>query len=339
MNDSQIETDLFDKFRNLRVLVVGDVMVDSYIWGRVERLSPEAPVPIVDVLDRSNRLGGAAKVAINIKSLGAEPILCSVIGKDSPSRTFVRLMKESGLDQDGILQSNNRITSTKYRIFGNNTQLLRIDEETNCPILPSDQSRLLQIIEFQVQTNHPDIIIFQDYDKGVLTQGIIRDIMQLATEAKIKVCVDPKRINFWAYDDVLLFKPNLKELKEGLKMNHIYQTDEFILKDAIIGQQYKINAEIVLVTLSDEGMVIRYSVESEGFQYQSIPAHLRHIADVSGAGDTVISVASLCLAAGFSPLLSAEIANVAGGLVCEEVGVVPINAKRLSEEIERLNLY
>ncbi|HAL64721.1 MAG: ADP-heptose synthase, bifunctional sugar kinase/adenylyltransferase [Bacteroidetes bacterium 38_7] len=338
MSDTRLENDLFKKFQNLCIMVIGDAMIDSYIWGKVNRLSPEAPVPIVDVVERSNRLGGAANVALNIKSLGARPILCSVIGEDATSKTLIQLMRDYELDEDGILQSNDRITTTKFRIFGNNTQLLRVDEETTHPILPNDQSRLLQTIKFQIHTKHPDIIIFQDYDKGVITQYIIQNIIQLATEAGIKVCVDPKHLNFWAYNNVFLFKPNLKELKNGLKSNYNYLLDKFNLEEAIMILQENINADIVLVTLSDKGMVIRYSTESDEFHYQVIPAHLRNIADVSGAGDTVISVASLCLAAGLSPLDAAKIANVAGGLVCEELGVVPVNAKHLSEEINRLEI-
>ena len=337
MNTQPVQEKIKALFSPLKVLIIGDVMIDSYVSGKADRLSPEAPVPVVEVKKRYSRMGGAANVALNITSLGATPLLCSVIGNEARGAEFGHLMQEAGLDCEGILRSDNRITTTKFRIIANQMQMLRVDEEMTTPLDENDESRLLQVVRYLIQSRNPHIILFQDYDKGVVTPRLIREVTRLAAEKGIGVSVDPKKRNFGAYQNVLLFKPNLKELKEGLGLKN--EPDRpFDPAEAIARLQSENQARIVLVTLSEAGLAVRYRSSDNQYQYRHIPAQVRNITDVSGAGDTVISVASLCLAAGLDPAKTAAIANVAGGLVCEEVGVVPVVPERLAAELSKLNI-
>ncbi len=321
---------LFSEFNNLNVMIIGDVMVDSYLWGKVERISPEAPIPIVALRKRENRMGGAANVAMNIRSMGAKPILCSVIGTDDKGDVFLDLMKKEKIDTTGIIRSKRRITTTKFRIFGNAFQMLRMDEEVDNDLVPADHLTLIRVIEHILEKEKIDCIIFQDYDKGVITTKLIREIVQRAKEAGIPVAVDPKRKNFSAYHGVTLFKPNLKEMKEGLKVEFDSSNREAIIETAQKLRE-KLSCQYVLTTMSEQGVMLSMKEKSEQKNI-FVPAHMRMISDVSGAGDTVISVASLCLARKRTPYEVAYISNLAGGLVCEEVGVVPVNKEKLLKE-------
>ena len=322
---------LFDDFSKLTILVIGDVMLDDYIIGDVSRISPEAPVPIVNITSRYARLGGAANVALNIKSLGAKPILCSVIGNDKKSEMFLDIMNQDGLSDQGIIKSSDRILTTKYRAIGNNMQLLRLDSEITHFLSKKDEqnfySTLLKIIDNQ----HIDAIIFEDYDKGIVTPTIINKVVSVAKEKSILVSVDPKKRNFLEYNQIDLFKPNWKELNEGLQLKNCSWQDTSLhdaVKQFMIDKQHK----RLLLTLSGDGIVI-YHYENEKFNFTHIPAQVRNIADVSGAGDTVISVATLCMSLGMEIEVIAALSNLAGGLVCEEVGVVAINKEKLVNEM------
>lgn len=323
-------TQLFSKFESCRVLVIGDVMIDSYLSGKVDRISPEAPVPVVALRQRLNMLGGAANVALNIRSLGAEAVLCSVIGNDKQGEELLNLMKNEGLKTDGIIRSNERITTTKYRIIGNRMQMLRVDEEMDTDLNIGESDELLKCIAQLVIDKKPDIIILQDYNKGILTSEVIGKVIALATEKNIPVAVDPKRKNFLAYNGISLFKPNLKEISEGLKIE-IDPQDTVSLKKAAGLLHIAQNVKLVLITLSEHGVFFSAKTTT-GYNSKIIPAIMRSIADVSGAGDTVISVAALCLAANASPEIIAAISNIAGGLVCEQSGVVPVDKTRLLTE-------
>ena len=323
---------IFDSFRNLPIMIVGDVMVDAYIWGSVDRISPEAPVPIVRVENRSNRMGGAANVALNVRSLGALPILCSVIGSDRKGEEFLELMKLENLDNSGIFTSPKRLTTTKFRIIGNNSQMLRVDEEVTADLIPEDQEKLKDHIFRILEKKEIKGIIFQDYNKGVLTETLIKSVIEKARQMNIPIAVDPKRKNFMAYRGVTLFKPNLKELREGL--NHEISPgkwDELELAANLLHDKQGI--KIVMTTLAESGIFVSSKDSKNTILRKVIPAHVRSIADVSGAGDTVISVAALCIVAGLDPFKTAAIANLAGGLVCEEVGVVPVNREKLLKEV------
>lgn len=317
---------LFSRITELRALIIGDVMIDSYLMGSVERISPEAPVPVVNVHKRISRLGGAANVALNIKSMGALPILCSVCGQDAKGQELLELLRAANLPLEGIIQSPDRITTTKYRIIGNNTQMLRVDEETDASLSFSDAERLLEKIKEILRIYTPQLLIFEDYDKGVLSPYLIDNVTAMANSNGIPISVDPKKRNFSAYRNVSLFKPNLKELREGTKTDISADKRtrlEEVIKELMKNQGY----DMVLLTLSDLGVLMSTDTES-----LLIPSNVRSVADVSGAGDTVISVAALSQAAGANAAQIASLANLAGGQVCEHVGVVPVNRNELLEE-------
>lgn len=325
-------SNILDSFANHRVMIIGDVMIDAYLWGKVERISPEAPVPVVTSTKEENRLGGAANVALNIQSLGATPILCSVIGKDDKAKTFHDLLQRQGITSKGILEDPERMTTIKTRVISHHQHLLRVDRETDKPLSAAMETRFIRHILEVLAENNIKAIIFEDYDKGSITPNIIKAVVDEANKKNIPTLVDPKKRNFAAYDNVTLFKPNFKELVEGLKVE-ASKTEPKSLHDAALILHKSKGVSLVMITLSEAGVYI-----SNDKEYKVIPAHIRDIADVSGAGDTVISVASLCLASGLDPFTTAAIANTAGGLVCEKVGVVPIEKDKLKEEVARLKL-
>ena len=325
---------LFDSFNEKRILIIGDVMLDLYLNGKVERISPEAPVPIVAVRNRFARLGGAANVAQNIKALGAEPVLCSIIGDDSKSHDFFDLLAEHGMPGNGIIKSKERRTTTKYRIIGNNAQMLRVDDEDTFNLTDEEYTALCEKIDFIIANERIDGIILQDYNKGVLTEKLIRRTIAVANEKNIPVGVDPKKNNFLVYEHSTLFKPNLKELKEGISYDFPTDTIEGILSGINVLQD-KLQCRFVMNTLSERGVLIQEMTDGVK-SHHYIPAHLRKIADVSGAGDTVLGVAMLCLVCNQNAYHIAAISNLAGGLVCEEIGAVPINKERLLKETEKI---
>jgi len=325
MGEKEIK-ELFKNFDKLKVLVIGDVMVDSYLWGKVDRISPEAPVPVVQVTRKEARLGGAANVAVNIAALGAKPIMCALGGNDSNGELLKQLLTEQGLTTDGILASDDRPTTVKTRVISNHQHVVRVDEESLSPLNKKEEKSFIQRVFGLIDTEQPDVIVFEDYNKGVLTKTVIRSVIEKAIELGIPTCVDPKKQNFFAYKKVDLFKPNLKELVEGLKVE-INKEDPSSIENAVEELQNRIENKIALITLSEMGVFIRGESGST-----HIPAHIRKISDVSGAGDTVISVASLCLASKIPERTIAALSNLAGGLVCEKVGVVPIDKERLLEE-------
>ena len=323
---------LFDDFKKVNVLIIGDVMIDAYLWGKVDRISPEAPVPIVSVTKRENRLGGAANVAINVQSLGANPILCSVIGNDLNGRTFIEILQQMKMSPDGLVQSPDRPTTKKTRVIGNNYQMLRVDEEKDEDISISDRKRLVERISNIIDKSDIDVIVMEDYDKGVISKQLIEQVVKIAQKHKIPVAVDPKKRNFNHYKNITLFKPNLKELREGMKLDLEKENLEEIIS-AVRKIRKEHNLDTVLLTLSERGVLL-----IDDKHEQIIPAHIRNIADVSGAGDTVIGVAALCLALNTGSIKMATLANLAGGLVCEKVGVVPVEREQLITEAQNLKL-
>ena len=325
---------IFKAFNTKKVLIIGDVMLDSYIWGKVVRISPEAPVPVVTVEKREERLGGAANVGMNIRSLGATPVMCSVIGADPKGETLRALMLNSGLNDAGIIESPHRITTTKFRVFGNNTQMLRVDEETSQPLEKAVFHELCSRIDKILKTEDIHVIIFQDYDKGVITPELIDFVTDMADEMDIPVAVDPKKRNFLAYRNSTLVKPNLLEMKEGLDLAEL-PSDKASLRKAAQQLSEKLNATMILNTLSENGIFIFWKENNET-KAELLPAYRRNIADVSGAGDTVISVASLCLASKLGAIELALLSNIAGGLVCEEAGVIPVNKEKFMAEAIRI---
>ncbi len=323
--------EIFRKFCNLNVLIIGDVMVDSYQWGKVERISPEAPVPICCVNKVENRVGGAGNVALNVKALGANPILCSVVGKDNSGQILLDLMQKEKMTTDNIIKSEYRPTTIKTRIIGNNAQMLRVDNENTDYLNTEEEKLLIEKIISLLDNQKVDVVIFQDYDKGVITPNLIQKTTQKAKEKNIPTCVDPKHRNFSLYKNVTLFKPNLKELKEGLKIEFALPSKDNLI-DAALLLHGKQRMEKIFITLSENGVFFADYAKKKA-EIIHLSANVRNIADVSGAGDTVISVASLCLALGLTGEEIAKISNLAGGLVCEYVGVVPIEKERLYKEL------
>jgi len=310
---------LFLGFNDKKVLIIGDAMIDTYMWGDVNRMSPEAPVPVVEVKKHENRLGGAANVALNLKALGANPILCSVLGTGNRGVLFDKLMVESNLSTEGILSTNKRKTTIKTRVIAENKHQIRIDEEDTSPIIQVKEFLKL-IISLM---NDIDVVILQDYNKGVLTSGIIEGVIASANKKGIPTIVDPKKLNFNSYKNCTIFKPNLAEIKAGMKINFDSSNISEIEK-ATEKLRKQLSAKGVLLTLSEKGICVNSEKE-----FKHTPAFKRNIIDVSGAGDTVISVASLCLASNMDYTDLSVLSTLAGGIVCEEVGVVPINKEKL----------
>jgi len=322
--------DILLSFQHKKILIVGDVMVDEYLWGNVTRISPEAPVPVVSCTEREYRMGGAANVAINVKAMKAEPVICSVIGNDEAGSIFHELLGTQEMTGEGILESSKRITTNKTRVISNHQHLLRVDHEITSFLDPELETQLMQKAGQLFTIHNFDAIIFQDYDKGILTEQIIEEITRIGNQKGIPVLVDPKKRNFLSYRNVTLFKPNYKEFIEGL--NQFVQKDDHQGLFNIARLLHKKNRiQNVMITLSDQGVFI-----SNGEQYKLIPAVKRDIADVSGAGDTVICIAALSIAIGLDAFQTATLANLAGGIVCEKVGVVPITPELL--KLDKRNL-
>ena len=321
-------TKYFHDFKSKRILIVGDAIIDTYLWGEIHRMSPEAPVPVVDVAVNQNdsRLGGAANVALNLKELGAESILCTVIGNDNRGIIFEQLMQEQGLSLEGMLISNGRKTTTKTRVIADNKHQLRIDEEDTNPIKVENQ--FYNLIE--KLTHNIDAIILQDYNKGVLTETIIEKIISLANSKNIPTVVDPKKQNFLSYKQCTLFKPNLKEINEGLNTNpNINNFSE--IEETTSKLRNIISAKAILLTLSNKGIFLNTRSGSKIKESTT-----SNVIDVSGAGDTVVSVAAMCLACNIDFEELAILSNIAGGIVCEKVGVVPITNKELLDRAKKL---
>ncbi len=323
-------TKLFADISKMKVVIVGDVMLDKYWWGSVDRISPEAPVPVVSLKHMEYRMGGAANVAINSVSMGAGTIIFSVIGNDTEAKDLLQLMEANKIDTSNIISSSKRITTHKTRIMGRNQQMMRLDAEVTTDIDTDLENELIEKIKSFFSVSVPDVLIFEDYNKGVLTERIIKELIKLCADFGVVTTVDPKRKNFLSFKGVTIFKPNLKEVREGLSLltNNV---DLSSLQNMHSVLQQNLQHQISFITLSENGVFFQQGTDSK-----LIPTHIRNIADVSGAGDTVIAVASLVYAATKQMRIAAEIANIAGGLVCEEVGTAAINKEKLLAECEVL---
>ena len=322
--------ELFEQLSHIKVAVIGDVMLDTYMWGHVDRISPEAPVPIVSLDKKEYRIGGAANVALNIASLGATVSMLSVTGADEEGKMLRKLLDEKNIKTDFLLSSNKRITTSKTRIISRNQQMMRLDNEITHDLWFEDENRLILALQTFIAQEKPNLLIFEDYNKGVLTELVIHKAIDLCKHHGIVTTVDPKRKNFFNYKGVDVFKPNLKEVKDGLNLL-IDDVSEEALKSIHQKLREQLQHHTSFITLSEKGVF--YNNENEA---GVIPTHIRSIADVSGAGDTVIAVASLVYAATKDVKLMAEVANIAGGLVCEEVGTAAINKERLLQECKLL---
>jgi len=321
---------LFAEVSKMKVAVIGDVMLDTYWWGNVERISPEAPVPVVAVTKREKRIGGAGNVALNIQALNASVALLTILGDDEDGVQLKQLLQEKNIDTRFILESKKRITTNKIRIISRNQQMMRLDAEVIHDLDALDEEKLQNQIERFISLEKPDVVILEDYNKGILTQNIIINTIEFCKKNNVTTAVDPKRKNFFSYKNASLFKPNLNEAITSLNLLPEEISPE-LLGDIHDQLKEKLDHGISLITLSEKGIFFQ-----ERNNKSIIPSHRRNIADVSGAGDTVIAVASLIYAATKNIHLTAEIANIAGGIVCEEVGTVAINKEKLIDECKRL---
>lgn len=319
---------IVQSFAQQRLLVVGDVMIDAYCWGKVERISPEAPVPVVAVEKWDHRLGGAANVALNGVALQAEVAVCSVVGNDKEGNRCIELFRENQIQVEGVVCSEDRPTTIKTRVIAGGHHIVRIDEEVTKGLQPAEEVNLLNAIQKNIESFKPTVIVLEDYNKGVLTPRVIRQVIEWANEKGIPTTVDPKKDHFFDYQKCTLFKPNLKEMREGLKREIVASSKES-LQEAVAELEAKMNNAMTLLTLSEFGVCMH---SQDGFFHQG--AHPRKVVDVSGAGDSVITVASLSLAAGADQASIATLSNLAGGLVCEKVGVVPITSEMLLSELK-----
>ncbi|MCX8112779.1 MAG: bifunctional ADP-heptose synthase [Bacteroidia bacterium] len=316
----------------LRFLVVGDVMLDRYLYGRVQRISPEAPVPILELEKEENRLGGAANVALNLRSLEAQVTLSGLVGADSAGDLLREQAEQWGIETYGLVTDPERPTTVKTRLIAQKHHLLRVDREITTPPPAHLAEALLLKVQTLLRTPLHGIIV-EDYDKGTLTEPLIQELTRLARLHQVPLLIDPKRRNFWAYEGVTLFKPNLRELGEALGLSFA-EASLPAIQEAILRLRDRMPHTYTVVTLSERG-VLAFG-EGEGFIH--IPAHYRNIVDVSGAGDTVISVLAVGLALGFPLERTVALANLAGGLVCEYVGVVPLPKDRWIDSARSLGL-
>jgi rfaE bifunctional protein kinase chain/domain len=285
-------------------------------------------VPVVEYQSRINRLGGAANVALNIKALGAKPILVSTVGNDENGQLFKQLLATENIDFQSIITLDSRQTTIKTRVMSGNQQLLRIDQEDTHDITADEEKIIFEKINQLIDNQTIKAIIFQDYNKGLLTQNLIQRIIKLAVTKNIPTAVDPKKKNFFAYKNVTLFKPNFKEITEALQVKPKIQISDLELLTK------ELNAVMphrnTMITLSEKGIFT-----SNGSTSTLLPTTPRNIADVCGAGDTVIAVAALGLSVDLPLDEIARLANIAGGQVCEEVGVVPVRLEKLKNEFEK----
>jgi rfaE bifunctional protein kinase chain/domain len=313
------------KYKNFNVAVVGDMMLDGYLWGDVNRISPEAPVPIVEIEKEFFRFGGAANVVLNISKLGGNPIPFGLLGDDENASIFKSLIDASNVDGQYLITDPSRPTTTKTRVISSDQQIVRIDKESKTKISSKLEKKLFESIKSNIK--NIDAIILEDYNKGVLTKSLITKIIQLATDENKIITVDPKFENFFNYKNVTVFKPNLKETEDsfGIKLDSQEEIEEIGFK-----LLERINSKYILLTLGADGMAIF----EQDKKMETIPTKARKVLDVSGAGDTVISTLTMSLLAGASMLEATYLANFAGGIVCEEAGVVPIELNKLFNHLK-----
>ncbi len=321
---------LFKAFTETKVLVIGDVMIDRYLYGHTSRISPEAPVPVVELGHTEDRLGGAANVALNLKAMGATPFLCSVIGEDADGEIFSRTLETRQISQDGIVHSQDRMTTVKSRVMARGQQLIRLDREEQKDLNEEEENNLLGKVRKTLEDQEIHVVLFQDYNKGVLSAQVIRKVLAEAKKRDIPVVVDPKEANFFEYRQATLFKPNLREIATMIETS-VNPDKPATLRQASQAIRKQLDHTYTLITLSDKGMY--FDAPDSGFL---MPAQVRNVADVCGAGDTVVSLAALGIANKMEFKELVELANLAGGLVCERVGVVPIDCEELKREFIEL---
>jgi rfaE bifunctional protein kinase chain/domain len=333
INGNYFQSDILkahiDRFSGAKVFVIGDTIMDRYVWGNVSRISPEAPVPVVDVKMENGMLGGAANVIRNITALGARPVLCGVVGKDETGKEILSEIQQMGLKSDGIVTEEERITGVKTRVVAHNQQVVRFDRESREEISPTSIEKILAYIEKNL--TEIDAIVISDYGKGVISEQIMNGLTTLLgppPKRSVILSVDPKTGNFEHYQGVDIITPNHHEA--GLFCG-IEIFDEKTLLQAGKTMLDELHCRSVLITQGKDGMTL---FEKEG-EITHIPTVAKKVFDVTGAGDTVIGTISLALAAGLDLKSAAILSNFAAGIVVGEVGTSAVNAKDLKEAIEK----
>ena len=309
-----------------KIAVVGDLMLDGYYWGEVKRISPEAPVPVVEIDNEFFRFGGAANVVLNIKSLGATPVPFGIIGNDQEGKIFREEIAKENITEKGIIVTNERPTTVKVRVIANKQHIVRIDKEVKSNIDTNLEDELLNRIEASI--SQLDAIVLQDYNKGVLTPRIISSVIKLANANDCIVTVDPKFINFFNYENVTVFKPNKKETEDAFNIRISNDSD---IENALFLLNEKLHAKNILLTLGEKGIAL---LDSDN-NVTRVPTVARKVADVSGAGDTVIATLTAAMTSGATFAEAAYLANYAGGIVCEEMGIIPIDPQKLLQQLNK----
>lgn len=315
-----------ERFRSARVLVVGDLIVDEYIWGTVDRVSPEAPVPVVKMRSRSLRWGGAANVANNLRTMGARVLVAGVVGKDREGKWLLRDIRRKGISVDGIVELNDRPSTLKTRIIAHNQQVVRIDREVSGSLPKEASDKLLSFLRNKAP--EVDAIIVSDYGKGVVDETLMDQVRQCIKMRETIVCVDPKVIPFTLYRGVTAVTPNDRE---AAKACGVERRDSTVIER--VGKELLelLKSKLLLITRGEEGM----SLFMDGGACHHIPTSARKVYDVTGAGDTVVSVFTLGLCAGAPPVEAAILANFAAGIAVSEVGTTPVRWKRLARELKK----
>jgi len=315
---------ILDNFHGRRIAVIGDVMLDRYYRGTVSRISPEAPVPIVEIEEESEYPGGAANVAYNLVMLGASPLLLGIAGDDSSGAQLRALLRALGIGDEGILNDTDRPTTVKTRVIAASQHIVRVDREKKMELNPAVLRRMIERLEEHI--GGLDALIIEDYNKGVVTREMIPDVVALARRHDVPVYVDPKFTNFFEYRGVSVFKPNRKEAEDALQRK-LGAREE---REAGVRELLeRLACEHVILTLGSEGMMLAHRDEAPVL----IPTKAIQVADVSGAGDTVIATLATARAAGASMQEAVIIANHAAGIVCEQIGTVPIRHQELLDTL------
>lgn len=311
-------------FKNINVLIVGDVMLDRYWWGSVERISPEAPVPILNLNNTTLAAGGAANVAANVDGLGAKPFLIGIVGADPESELFCELLNSKKISTDYLYRHPARPTTIKTRILGHNQQIVRVDQEQTNNISEFEEEDIWNLI-FQI-INTVDVIIVSDYGKGLVTKSILMRLINFGNDNDKIVLIDPKGKDYTKYSGATLLTPNQFELIQACNLDSCKQTTIEEAGSNLLG---KLSLNNLLVTQGGDGMTL--------FRQNQLPEHLpalaRNVYDVTGAGDTVIATLGVALASGFDMLAAAKLANVAAGLIVEQLGTTAITLEMLKSEL------
>ncbi|MGE5280271.1 MAG: D-glycero-beta-D-manno-heptose-7-phosphate kinase [Deltaproteobacteria bacterium] len=310
---------ILGRFPRTRVLVVGDILLDEFIWGKAERISPEAPVPVVWAQERSYMPGGASNVANNIAALKGQVVLCGVVGEDGNAETLCSALRARGVDTDGVLADAERPTTVKTRIVAQHQQVVRVDWEKTHPLAPAGARRLLGAVERNIEAC--DAVIIEDYGKGVVTPFVLKSVIGLARRRRKIITVDPKVEHFAYYKGITAMTPNEKEAAAGAGIGIKTDADVDRVGRALLK---KSGAKGVLVTLGEKGMKL-----FAGGRITHIPTMAQEVFDVSGAGDTVIAVFTLALAARVRMEEAARLANAAAGIVVGKVGVAVVTPGEL----------